>query len=99
SAVRSRRNQANYCAAGRSSACHAATCSARAARQTLAVLSSLQVTIRRPSGEKVTDLTQVRCPLRVRSSRPLTASHILAVLSQLPVTIRWPSGEKATDQT
>ena len=32
------------------------------------------------------------CPLRVRTSAPLLASHTFAVLSQLPVTTREPSG-------
>jgi len=53
--------------------------------------------MRRPSGEKATDLTQSLCPLSVTSSWPLAASQTLAVWSQLPVTIRWPSEENETE--
>ncbi len=36
------------------------------------------------------------CPLRVRVSLPVAASHTFSVLSSLPLTIRLPSGLKAT---
>ena len=39
------------------------------------------------------------CPSKVRSSRPVAASHSLSVLSQLPESRRVPSGENATDTT
>ena len=36
------------------------------------------------------------CPLRAKSSWPLSASHTFAVLSRLPVRMRRPSGLNAT---
>ena len=53
-------------------------------------------TMVRPSGENATALTRLPCPVRVRSSRPLAASHSFIVLSSLPETIVRPSGENAT---
>ena len=41
-------------------------------------------------------LTGPVCPLREKSTWPLSASHTFAVLSQLPVRMRWPSGLNAT---
>ncbi len=69
------------------------------ASQTLAVLSSLAVTMRSPSGLKAADKTDPAWPARVRSSAPVWASQTLAVLSALAVTMRSPSGLKAADKT
>ena len=53
-----------------------------------------------PSGEKATEFdTNLECPLRVRSSRPLATSQSLIVLSLLPEASMRPSGEKATELT
>ena len=52
-----------------------------------------------PSGLKATLLTASVCPLRVRTSWPVCASHTFTVLSSLPLTRRLPSGLKATLQT
>ena len=49
------------------------------ASHTLAVPSSLPVTIRWLSGEKATELISPEWPLRVNSSLPLAASQTLAV--------------------
>ena len=62
------------------------------ASQTFAVLSSLAVTIRDPSGLNDAEETRPVCPLSVRTSAPLLASQTFAVLSSLAVTIRDPSG-------
>ncbi len=70
--------------------------------QTLAVWSSLAVTMRWPSGLKAAELTDsviTAMPARVRSSSPVAAFQTLAVLSSLAVTMRWPSGLKATELT
>ena len=50
------------------------------------------MTIREPSGLNDAEVTTPVCPLSVRTSAPLFASHTFAVLSSLPVTIREPSG-------
>src|SRR4051812_48485868 len=52
-----------------------------------AVRSRLPVTIRDPSGLNDAELTVPECPLRVRTSAPLRASHTFAVRSSLPVKI------------
>ena len=52
--------------------------------------------MRLPSGLNATLLTQPVCPLRVRISWPVAASHTFTVLSQLPVAMRLPSGLNAT---
>ena len=62
------------------------------ASQTFAVMSSLAVTTRDPSGLNDAELTTPVCPLSVRSSAPVWASHTFAVLSALAVTTRDPSG-------
>src|SRR5262249_56993681 len=63
---------------------------------------------RLPSGENAALLTVLVCPLRVRASCPVRASHTLTspqdfwVLSSKPPpaeAIRLPSGENATLQT
>ena len=65
------------------------------ASQTFAVLSSLPVTIRVPSGLKLTlQLTALVCPLSSSSGCRSCASQTFAVLSSLPVTMRVPSGLK-----
>ena len=53
------------------------------ASQTFAVLSSLPVTIREPSGLNDAEVTGPVCPLSVRTSAPLRASQTFAVLSSL----------------
>ena len=50
-------------------------------------------TTRSPSGEKATEMTDQGCPTRVRSRRPLCASHSLIVLSPLPEATVAPSCE------
>ena len=80
-----------------------------AASHSLAVPSSPPVSTYFPSGEKATlclerfistaDRTAVVCPLKVRTSTPVAASHSFAVLSWLPVSTYFPSGEKATLST
>ena len=64
--------------------------------QTFTVLSSLPLTIRFPSGLKLTLLTSTACPLSVSAAWPVWASQTFSVLSQLPLTIRFPSGLKLT---
>ena len=54
---------------------------ASCASQTFAVLSSLAVTIREPSGLNDAEWTRSVCPLRVRSSARVCASQTFAVLS------------------
>src|SRR5262245_42647605 len=50
----------------------------------------------RPSCEKATHHTGPACPLYVRTSLPVPASHSLRVPSTLPDRTRRPSGENAT---
>ena len=64
--------------------------------QTFAVVSPLPVTIRVPSGEKLTLSTAPVCPLSSSRGVPVCVSQTFAVWSKLPVTIRVPSGEKLT---
>jgi hypothetical protein len=52
-----------------------------------------------PSGLKATEVTEFLCPLKVRISLPVEASHSRAVLSPDPVSTCAPSGLKATDET
>ena len=52
-----------------------------------------------PSGLKHTLLTALLCPLRVRASRPVAASHTFTVLSPLAEARRLPSGLKHTLKT
>src|SRR6187455_2053103 len=73
--------------------------SRRPTSQTLAVWSSLPVTILWPSGEKAADRTPALCPASENSSWPVPVSHTLAVWSKLAVTTYWPSREKATEET
>ena len=70
-----------------------------AVSHTLAVLSQLPVTTRRPSGEIAADRMVLLCPVSVCSSVPLAAFQTLAVPSSLQVAIRLPSGEMVTDLT
>src|SRR4051812_16410884 len=60
------------------------------------ILSQLPETMRLPSGLNATLVTLFVCPLRVRTSFPVCASHTLAVLSELPERMRLPSGLHAT---
>src|SRR6185436_16466135 len=55
--------------------------------QTLAVPSSLPVTIHLPSGEIAADQIEPRWPLSVLTSLPVVPSQTLAVRSLLPVRI------------
>ena len=55
--------------------------------------------MRVPSGLYAAAYTSLVCPLRVRSSAPVFASHTFAALSSLPVTIRVPLGLNATAVT
>jgi len=64
--------------------------------QTFSVLSPLPLTIRFPSGLKLTLVTKSECPLSVSVSWPVWASQTFTVLSWLPLTIRFPSGLKLT---
>ena len=59
-----------------------------AAFHSRAVLSSLAVTMRWPSGEKAACPTPDVWPTREARSWPLAAFHSRAVLSQLVVTMR-----------
>src|SRR5262245_40829570 len=52
--------------------------------------------IRLPSAENATHKTWPVCPLRVRASCPVCASHTFTVLSSLAETMRLPSAENAT---
>src|SRR6267154_391610 len=64
------------------------------------VVSSDPDTMRLPSGENATELTQLSCPVRgARSGSPVSASHNRMVLSYDPDTMRLPSGENAADVT
>jgi len=68
---------------------------------TLTVSSLEPLTMRLPSGEYATELTQLVWPVPVASdpaARSL-ASHTLTVLSLEPLTMRLPSGEYATELT
>src|SRR5215510_13702137 len=56
-----------------------------AASHSLIVQSKLPVASRFQSGEKATDQTAYKCPLRVSISCPVAASHSLIVRSPLPV--------------
>jgi hypothetical protein len=49
-----------------------------------------------PSEEKLTEYRVFVCPMRVRTSTPLDASHSL-MLSTDPEARNLPSGEKATE--
>ena len=49
-----------------------------------------------PSGLNATLVTPPVCPLRVRVSWPVAASHTFTVLSPLAEASRWPSGLNAT---
>src|SRR5450759_542336 len=70
------------------------------ASQRFSELDELPEAIRKPSGEKATELThQILWPLSTCRHSPVCASQILSVLSLLPETIREPSGEKATELT
>ena len=59
--------------------------------QTFSVLSLLPLTIRFPSGLKLTLKTAVECPLSVSVSWSVWASQTFSLLSSLPLTIRFPS--------
>ena len=61
--------------------------------------SPTAVAMRLPSGLNATLTTAAVCPLRVRISWPVSASHTFTVLSRLPVTMRLPSGLNATLST
>ena len=94
--VHSRRISGNYffgSAAARGSTGVAAE---RRASHTFSVLSSLPLTIRRPSRLNATRETESVCPLSVSVSGPLWAFHTFSVLSKLPLSIRRPSGSKAS---
>ncbi len=68
-----------------------------AASHNRSVLSSEPETMRWPSGENATLVTEPSWP---RSGSPtgwpVAASHNRSVLSPEPETMRWPSGENAT---
>ena len=66
-----------------------------AASQTMAVLSSEAVTIRRPSGLNAADHTGFVCPVSERIFRPVAAFQTMAVPSPEAVTIRRPSALNA----
>src|ERR1051325_810345 len=51
------------------------------------------------SGLHATDPTLAECPVRVRSSCPVPASHTLTVLSELPLANCLASGLHATNPT
>ncbi len=52
-----------------------------------------------PSGENATPQTADECPLRVRSSYPVEASHNLMVRSVLTDASVLPSGDQARENT
>jgi hypothetical protein len=56
---------------------------------TLAVPSSLPLTMRSPSGLIATLVTKSLCPLRVTSSLPDCPSQTFSVVSSLPLTMRF----------
>src|SRR6185295_14188607 len=77
-------------------------CSPVSASHTRTVLSLDAPTIRRPSAEIATLITQcppLLCQFRQRNSFPVSASHTRTVLSLDPPTIRRPSAEIATLHT
>src|SRR5581483_6103776 len=62
-------------------------------------LSPPAATTSDPSGLKEAERTASVCPLRVRRSIPVRASHTFAVISLLPVTTRSPSELNDTELT
>ena len=61
----------------------------------LSVLSLDPERASKPLGEKAHALTQYECPVKVRSSFPVSTSHSLSVLSSDPERASAPLGEKA----
>lgn len=71
-----------------------------AAYQSLTVSSAEPDTMRLPSDENDTELTQAECPCKDSPDDcPVAVFHSRTVLSYEPDTMRVPSGEKATDET
>ena len=68
------------------------------ASQSIAVLSVLAVTTKRPSGLKAADVTQAVWPWSWRNSWSEVASQMCAVLSALAVTTVRPSGLKVRSE-
>src|SRR5215510_3512641 len=68
-------------------------------RHSLIVPSELPETIHRPSGLKITELTQDLWPVSVARNRPVFAFHNFNVASRLPLASHFPSGLNATHMT
>ncbi|KFX85880.1 hypothetical protein V490_09351 [Pseudogymnoascus sp. VKM F-3557] len=63
------------------------------------MLSSEPETTCMPSGEKATEVTELKWPSSLWSGPPVITSQSCTVLSQEPETTCLPSGEKATEVT
>lgn len=87
---------------GQSPSAHSCSCNGCqiAAYQSLTVSSAEPDTMRLPSDENDTELTQAECPCKDSPDDcPVAMFHSRTVLSYEPDRMRVPSGEKATDET